>query len=234
MSTSSRPPFIVVGTGRCGTVSIAEIVNMCPNTFVTHEEHLLPWYKQGDPMIGTIIRDGKQHQKDGITRGWVGFQYLPHIGEIRSALRDLKVVRLKRDKEGTVKSFCRFASFMIRPCDKRKWEDNKVGRARQYVVTFPVIDAWTPKQAFEFYWEYYTARAASISEPVFDIEMTDLNDPERLKELFSFLEMPEADWILDGEKHHHSWRDLAQIQGMNPYQSETERRILYEQWRSGV
>lgn len=33
-----------MGTGRCGTLSLAEILNAQPNTHVTHEEApLLPW-----------------------------------------------------------------------------------------------------------------------------------------------------------------------------------------------
>lgn len=205
MSTSSRPPFIVVGTGRCGTISIAHILNQCANTEVTHEEHLLPWHDRSTPMVGEIIEEFKDKEKQGITRGMVGYMYLPHLPEIRSACRNLRVVRMWRDKESTVDSFLRFGLFIVRSLDKQSWTDKTMGKPRDYAKTFPLIDAASVKQSIEFYWEYYTKLMRDkVREPVFDLKTEELNEDDKLYQLCDFLGIPKCDIAFPEARKYHA------------------------------
>lgn len=194
MSISCRTPFVGIGTGRCGTNSLAKIVGACENTHTTHEMYQLYWYETNS-RLGDMIRDMRERGKKGILRGEISQAVGPHVGELRSSFPDLKVVCLHRDKASTVASFMNFGSFMIRPQDKRKWVEGCMGNdARANAQrAFPLIDAVTTEQAFGFYWEMYEEIMRRIAAPVLHLDVTNLSKDEKVTELFEFLQIPADD-----------------------------------------
>lgn len=98
-----------MGTGRCGTLSLAEILNGQPNTQVTHEEPpILPW--DHEPNSGIIAKRfaRMRRKRDAKFIGDIASFYLPYVEEIIKAEPDVRIVCLKRDKDAVVKSFCRW------------------------------------------------------------------------------------------------------------------------------
>ena len=129
MSTSSRTPFVGVGTGRCGTHSLCHILNACENVVVGHEGYHLYWYRTNEE-VGRLVRFLRDGKRENVLRGNIGQANLPHIAELRSSIKDLPVVCMHRDKDATVESFVRYNGYMIRPRDKRAWIDEQGTRNR--------------------------------------------------------------------------------------------------------
>ena len=100
MSTLCRTPFVGVGTGRCGTNSLTEIVDACKNASVTHERYQLNWYEVNE-NLGKMLSEFRAIAKDGVLAGDVSQANAPHVGELRSSFPALKVVCLHRDKTST-------------------------------------------------------------------------------------------------------------------------------------
>ena len=187
-----REPFVGVGTGRCGTNSLVEIVNACDKTIATHEAYQMFWYET-NKRVGDLIVDMHESQNGGILRGEVSQACGPHVGSLRSSFKGLKVVCLHRDRESTVESFMNFGSNLIRPHDKKKWVDGTMGvgiRANAQRC-FPLIDGIDARQAYGFYWDFYEALMERITEPVMHMQVDELSGD--LDPLFDFLEIPECD-----------------------------------------
>jgi hypothetical protein len=200
MSTSSRKPtpFIGVGTGRCGTTSLAEIIDACENVRCTHEAYSFAWYEI-DEEVGSLIRDLRRASEADLMLGDVGQSLISHLPELRSSIHALKVICIHRDKQGTVDSFTRYGWQKLRPGDKRRWIDKCYHSDGDYRVrssrAFPVIDGITADQACGFYWEMYESMMRRIRQPVLHIQMEELNDDARLNAVFEFLEIPERDRV---------------------------------------
>jgi hypothetical protein len=144
-----------------------------------------------------MIREFRDLAKQGVMAGDVGSVNIRHLGDLRSSFKDMPVVCLRRGKEETVKSFMDYYfHHPLRPGDKHraieKTTDADSIPARS-VCCFPLIDAATPRQAYEFYWEMYQDLMDAVPPPVFNIRTDDLNDDTKLNELFGFLGIPDKD-----------------------------------------
>lgn len=223
-----RTPFLGIGTGRCGTNSLSRIVGACSNTCVTHEKYGLFWYEITSD-IGDLIRDMRASSKSGVLWGEVGQAVGPHVENIRSSVRGTKVVCLHRDKQETVQSFMDFKSYLIRPSDKRHWAerssmDNMSDRAL-FHKRFPLIDAWTVSQSYEFYWEVYEKLMEKIRDPVLHMNVEELNSDNRLVELFDFLEIPEVDRVFVKKRRYFTSVDVRRLQ-RDPQSRDRERESV--------
>ena len=95
---------IGLGPGRCGTTTLAYVLNCQYRACVTHEGGLpLPWYKSEPQMFEMNI--GKIINYPGALVGDVALYYLHYIPEILSVMPDVKFVCLQRDYEDTVRSY---------------------------------------------------------------------------------------------------------------------------------
>lgn len=180
--------MIGFGTGRCGTMSLARIINQCNRTMVQHEfrGYRTDWYVRNRRKTRRMLRFFKDQSSKGILAGDVALYWLPHILFLREAMPNMKLIHLYRPKEEVVASFLRRSSDeRVRPSDtgrRRCLEDNM----------FPTIDGATPQQALGFYWEMYEQWAWSI-EDVYHMSVYDLNGD--LSGLFDYLEIPDQDRV---------------------------------------
>ena len=205
MSTSYRAPFVGIGTGRCGTTSLAYIIDGCRNVKATHERWSLLWYGVDD-RVGDMIRDFRESSKNGVLVGDVGQSIGRNVGHLRASFPDLKVICLHRPRDEVIKSFHDYGWQKLRPDDKRAWMDKcyetKDSFVARSIKCFPVIDGYTVDQACGFYWDYYEAMMADIKHPVFHIQTDELNDDSKIHLMFDFLEIPDADRNLIHKRKH--------------------------------
>ena len=204
-----RPQFIGIGPGRCGTQSLARIVDACKNTRVTHEAYCSAWYKKERPiealrghLLGCSVA--------GILGGDCQSHILPHLPHLRRSIPTLKVVCLHRDKHEVVESFLDWlaGTTNLRPKDKNHRLRNEEIRKAVWVSRFPTIDADTPRQAWEFYWEMYEAAMSRLDPPVYHLRMESLNEDAALADLFEFLEIPASDRVFPEQR---VWNSRAEI-----------------------
>lgn len=179
-------PFLGVGTGRCGTNSLAKIVGACKKTNVTHELFRIPWYEATEDL-GHCIRLMREDRQSGIIRGEVSCHMLPHIEGLRDPLGSLNVVCLHRDKYDFVESAEANLKELLRPGDQKRGISGQL---------YPVIDAVDSRQAWEFWWEFVEATMGEITPPVFHMQMADLNKDHRLIALYDFLGIPQENRVL--------------------------------------
>jgi hypothetical protein len=162
-----------------------------------------------------MLIEMREYGKKGILWGEADICTARHIGTMRSSVRDLKAVCLHRNKEDTVESYMKHGSRMLRPQDRQKWLDGCRGGEDDIrsnaVKCYPMIDAFTTRQAFEFYWEYYEAMVATIAEPIIHLDVEDLNDDDCIKDLFDFLEIPDDDRVFIEKRKFYTSEDVETI-----------------------
>ena len=195
--------FLGIGTGRCGTVSLAKLLDVQPGVVCTHENRpLLPWSfnweNEGHREAFCIhVTRFKQQQANARLVGDVAFCWLPYLHEMFFAFPDLKVICLKRDQEETIQSYMRKTEgrnhWMWH--DGKKWKLDPV-----WDKCYPKYDAKTKEEAIGRYWDdYYRtvegwARCHPDQVRIFDMDV--LNSEEGQDEIFGVLGLKEHVHIL--------------------------------------
>jgi hypothetical protein len=146
--------IVGLGSGRCGTHSLAVLLWMQPGTYVTHERHPpLLWYDEPDPC--RYLRD-ETHP----VIGDVALYYLPHVERILAEFPATKFLCLKRDQEETVASFLRYLPAPL----LHLAHATPAGHPRAYWDwSFPKIDRPTREERFREYWRLYYAEAGRLA-----------------------------------------------------------------------
>jgi len=180
-----------LGTGRCGTTSLAKLLNAQPNTLVTHElSPILPWTPNFEMLQYRILQ--LEHQVHADFIGDVGSYYLPYVTPlIKSMINEkfnLKFVVLKRNMNDTVSSFLRKNESYnrLQAHDGTKWKQDP-----HWDNSFPTYSSdLTKKQAAELRWHEYYDVANTIEDNfdnvrIFNIE--DLNSDLGVNSILDFI-----------------------------------------------
>lgn len=185
--------MIGFGTGRCGTTSLAKIINGCKNVSVSHESYAfrVDWYRTSKRRIRRMANTFRRYIEEDILVGDVALYWLPHIGSIRAHFPNIKLVHIFRNKEEVANSFLRKSD---PPADRLRPERKTGQRVRLGDHMFPTIDGFDLRQSYEFYWEMYQKWAKSISN-VYHLDVYQLNNKKALVKLFDYLEIPERDRV---------------------------------------
>lgn len=194
-----------LGTGRCGTRSLAALLDAQPGAHVTHERFYKALHWQGaEPVVGKLLaaaRDG-----DGI-EGDVASAYLPYGEFILARTNDARFVCLERERDATV------ASFLAKTRDKADHWRPGAGSMRHtgWNPSFPDYDHRISKEAaIGRYWDDYHRRAAALAAAypdhfaLFPVEV--LNSAEGQREVLDFVGVPGDSQVLfeDGIKLNRS------------------------------
>lgn len=190
-----RAPFLALGTGRCGSTSLATILNNCQNTEVTHEVWRgARWDNPEDPELEKMVEHFNHVAEQGVLVGDVQQCLWPHVKYLRERIPDLKIIILHRDRESTIGSFLGFqhVSFFT-PGGKAIHRNYGCPLNKIAVDWFPTFETEDREEAFGLWWDLCTKMAEEISEPVFQWNIQDLNNDEKLEKLMDWLEIPVED-----------------------------------------
>jgi len=178
--------IIGLGTGRCGTMSLAKLLAMQPDTEATHElMPLPPWepcYREVWCLLGWMFARGPHVAAD------VAWSWCPYVPWILSIFPTTKFVCLRRDKASCVSSMLRKAVHInqFQHHNGRKW------------MWMPVVDRAMPKyddeptreRAAERFWEEYNAIAERYQTSYPDnfriFPMEDLNRLDGVERILRF------------------------------------------------
>ena len=193
-----------IGTGRCGTGTLAKLLDKQKGISCTHEKQFCPWERDIIAFYQSLIGMTQREEVGDIRVGNVAFYWKNYLPEIFRDLLNPKVIVLKREKEKVVESF----SAMYR--DQNYWSTpggrNWDGRDPQddpLAVLFPKYDL-SKKDAIAQYWEdYYNDGAIDyyldkFPQNIILIRSEDLwagEDAQR--SIFKFLEIPKRKMIFD-------------------------------------
>src|SRR3990172_5116373 len=190
-------PFIGIGTGRCGTRSLKEILNHCKNVQVVHEVFLQPWY----PPINAGVLHSQiaflNSDRDEFLRGAVSLTSLHVVTKIRRVIPDLKVVHIYRDRDEVANSFTVNHLGVSRAIygmeemsisqQKTHWKANPwIHPLAGMPEIFPKFDVDDCMESYKMYWDLYMETASQIKD-IYTIHMMDLNNDKELKSLFEYL-----------------------------------------------
>lgn len=191
--------FIGIGTGRCGTKSLARILNHCKNVNVVHEGHLMPWddppKEDIESFIDFLVR------LDGLNlKGEVSLNILPLVPILLHRITSLKIIHIWREKEAVVESFIRMHGKISRlhksTVEATNFHASRV-RGQMHALAgshqiFPTFDIEDIEQAYSHYWDFYMDEAAKI-DGVYKIYAPDLLSNSELHRMFDYLEIPIKD-----------------------------------------
>jgi len=184
------------GTGRCGTVSLATLLNDQEDWTCTHEmPPLLPW-EIDNVLASNRIKHFNSHDKIGDIASY----YLPYVEMMFEEIEDLKVICLKRKKKDTVKSYMAKMDNTDPPRNHWADHDGEIWTSdSRYDPVYPNYDLGLDlkpraykRELIRTHWEEYYEKANFLSEhyrnfEIFDLES--LNSKQGQENIFEFLEI---------------------------------------------
>jgi hypothetical protein len=184
------PQLVIgLGTGRCGTQSLAVVLNRQDGARVTHERYgAIAW--QGDEeRVAAFVRLSATSPGLDLA-GDVGFYYLPYVEQILAIVPNASFICLKRDRKATVDSY------LTKTPRKNHWtQHNGVEwRFDAWDRCYPKYAADDKAEAIGLYWDDYYHRAAALETAhpaafrVFSTES--LNTAPGQQAVFDFIGLP--------------------------------------------
>lgn len=171
---------IGLGSGRCGTASLARLLNLQPNASVTHEACPLPWEFCRDIWDWNMrkLNSGKPPWDKEVV-GDVGYYWVNYVERLLNLLPETKFICLKRDRQEVMDSYMVHSSGLnVHPTD-------------DWFRMFPRYDL-PKKEAVGAMWDDY----CKISEgwekkypesfKIMDVDKA-LNSEDGMREMFDFL-----------------------------------------------
>lgn len=181
--------IIGLGTGRCGTQSLAAVLNHQPQATITHETLPLPWvvdeclFNQWHARLNTNFR----------VFGDVASYLLPYVDLILRKRPSTKFVIMQRDKQQTVHSFD------VKTNGRNHWNNHDGTRwvLNGWDACFPTYEGDNKIQSISRYYDEYYEMCDKIAAPTFWMNVTDLNCETTTMNMLSFcgFETPEYQQI---------------------------------------
>lgn len=183
------------GFGRCGTTSLARLLNIQPKSRVSHELYGLHWFNIYS-KYSTIKRMFEIWGKERDFVGDVNYAWVQYIRNIVEDFPDVKFIHIWRDKEESVESFWKKSQ------DRRNSIDSVSPYAEStlWYTIYPYFGFPPTKDQIANNYEIFHKIAESImfvfSQRVYTIKMENLNKEESIKKLLDFVGIPEDKQII--------------------------------------
>ena len=173
--------IIGLGTGRCGTVSLTNLL-VAQGVNATHENIRLPWLFSDE--IDTVLNDIISRNENRVSD--TALYYLPYIPHIIDKYPNTKFICLRRNKKDTVNSYIRKTQ------GRNHWSMEHDMIPNIWDKFYPTYKITDKREAIEYYWDEYYLQAIeyeSLYPNSFKIFQTEdvLNKRLSQLELFKFL-----------------------------------------------
>ena len=190
-----------IGSGRCGTQSLAALLNGCSQVNVSHEfrergdkHYRLSWYFN---KVEANRRLNLLKNLKGNYVGDIAHYYLNYIKYFQKHLDNLKIIYLYRDTEEVIESFMRKTKQVGNRCHwLPKWHEDMIKNRythEPWTKTFPqFIHAKDKRDAIRMYCKKYKNRALSIPN-VHLFNTKDLNNKTKLDYLYNYIGIKKQD-----------------------------------------
>lgn len=186
-----------IGSGRCGTFSLARLLGMQPECVSTHEEPpLLPWRREpGERVIRARFARFRRTRRGRLLADSASF-YLPYVEDAIRLEPAIRVICLKRPREEVVRSFCRWLDSYAMPTNH--WAERPAAgwfHDPKWTRIFPQYDEPDREAGIRRYWDEYYERAGELAdrypENVRLFDMREALDTEAgVAELLTFAGIP--------------------------------------------
>lgn len=150
---------IGLGTGRCGTKSLAYLLNLQANAEVHHEKHdaNIRW-NRSEQEIDVFLNWCKSNTRQLV--GDVSFYYLPYVNYIWHQIPTVKFVCLQRERKATVNSYMSWTN------DKNHWinHDGTNWKLDEWDHCYPKYDLDDKFTAICRYYDEYYSVACKVQD----------------------------------------------------------------------
>ncbi len=191
-----------LGSGRCGTGTLAKLLDKQKGISSSHEGQFCPWEKDLVAFYQSII--GLVNETTEPRIATVAFYWRNYLSEIFRDFKNPKLIVLKREKQKVVESFASLYQ------DKNHWSDpegkNWDGRdpkSAPLAAMFPKYDL-SKKDAIAQYWEdYYNDGELKYWMKRFPRNIMLIRSEkfwegeEAQKKIFRFLGIPKKEMVFD-------------------------------------
>ena len=190
---ATQPQLVIgLGTGRCGTHSLAHLLNQQNAAKVDHErvDHQIRWHGSEEAVQTFLDEAVAQIQFQLI--GDVAFYYLPYVEVILARQPKVKFICLQRACKETV------ASYLQKTDGRNHWmdHDGRNWQLSRWDACYPKYAVPDKESALTLYWYdyYFTAtRLQALYPQQFRLfPMTALNSKAGQHAILAFLGIPEA------------------------------------------
>jgi hypothetical protein len=181
----SKKMIFGLGTGRCGSMSLANLLSYQKDCLISHELGGLPWltWKPLSTSLNSFLE--RIMQRPERIAGDVSFYSLPYVNILMDRYDDIKFVILKRDKEETIKSY------MKKTQGRNHWMSHNGSEWRLDIWDrcYPKFNVDTKEEALSHYYDHYYELCQQLpQEKCFWLQSPDLNDESRCLEMLRFCE----------------------------------------------
>lgn len=187
------PQLIIgLGTGRCGTTSLARLLNAQTNAYVSHEfdtikPRSVPVWAQDEKLVLSTLN--KIYQSHFQLVGDIGLFHLPYVELIAKTFPEVRFICLRRSKRATVQSFMKKTEF------DDPWRHTNNPPKGPWSSAFPKFNALTKRKACEMYWEYYYQECDRLQKKFpnsfFMFNTEDLNTYYGVRSILTVCNIPE-------------------------------------------
>lgn len=164
--------FLGIGPGRCGTMSLAKMLNGCRKVWAIHEE-----YRIALNVMDIISAADRESWRPFWNIGFIGLSWTRNVMHARRYLPDCPVVCLHRPKDEVVASFAKTA---ITKLNATGWGEPEIPDGEE-----------TAK-----HWDKCEEAMLAVPEPVLHVETKNLSADDTIKEIFSFVGIPESHQVM--------------------------------------
>lgn len=175
--------FIGLGTGRCGTTSLAHVLNNPGGCQITHESEAIrtgmTWAFREEGAAKALQ---ELESRGRPVSGDVAFYYLPYVEWMALKRPDATFVCLKRDRSETVESY-------MRKTEERDHWTILCDMADPWDRLYPKFNTRDKREALGMYWDMYYGEAKRLEDKGIRIktfEMSCLNSEEGIREIMAF------------------------------------------------
>ena len=194
-----------IGTGRCGSTSLAKLLQRQKNCYASHEHTpRLPWIVNNKRLDFHKRRFHLLLNKYNFVCD-VSHWWLPYIEELAQDF-NISIVVLKREKEATVNSFYRIKGSGEKGSINH-WLDHNgsVWQKNIWDECYPSYNVSDIKEAISLYWEQYYAEVESVrkreSSSIAVFDTNDLSNKNTQYKLLQFCGF--SDPVLDKNLHYN-------------------------------
>lgn len=174
-----------LGTGRCGTVSLSNLLDLQKNTTCKHEPvgHRAT-FKVTNKSKNIVLEELKSRRRDKII-GAVALNYLYYLKPIVEIYKDVHVISIFRDKESVVKSYLKKMRQNNRNANHWMKHDGKKWTLDKWDKCYPKFNVKSIEEAIEKYYDYYYKTLDDLANRLkvsyHKLQTNELNDPKAVK-----------------------------------------------------
>ena len=200
-----RPLIIGLGTGRCGTHSLVDVLNAQDGVSVVHEDKpILHWDPTQEDSDVIARFQAKINLAPDKIIGEVALFLLGYTPALLEAFPQARAVVLQRPRDEVIASFARWVRGSAR--HRRHMNHWQRGARRKRALwdrAFPQFDAPTMEEAIGLYWDWYGRQVEDLMRTYPDrvrqwTMREALNDPSGQREMLQWLGVANP-------RRHHAW-----------------------------